>query len=357
MLWSILNIRRIKVYMRDDGIKLSDITGDAATNKVESINTRGSIDNNRVQDGIDSDGSKQENKQVNIKRRKEKKKIGKLGIFIRVVLGLVGISLIGLSVYGYKVRQDINEGIYQEANSLYADGRYDEAMEVYKSIKGYKDAEDKMGECMYEMNLIVYDMAMGLKEEGRYTEAIELLTEIADFDDSSEQIEECMDIRREEYIELIGDKVYKLNKYKELAVSLCTVISTEWNNAVLNGQDATVALQGVYSSQASNINTIKVANTGLEEQIGEIDILDDARDAYDMMISLYDIYKEISEQVLAPSGKNTDYMSMINGYSVEFDSLLSKLYTKETGVKEKVRLEVEKQELVEKEQADKLIGG
>ena len=151
--------------------------------------------------------------------------------------------------------------------------------------------------------------------------------------------------------------MYKLNKYKELAVSLCTVISTEWNNAVLNGQDATVALQGVYSSQASNINTIKVANTGLEEQIGEIDILDDARDAYDMMISLYDIYKEISEQVLAPSGKNTDYMSMINGYSVEFDSLLSKLYTKETGVKEKVRLEVEKQELVEKEQADKLIGG
>lgn len=287
---------------------------------------------------------------------KKKKPLTKLGIALRIIIILLILAGIGFTIYGSKVRWEKNEIVYQNAMECYESGDYSTAISMFKSIENHEDALDKITEVEYAMNQEVYDLAMSFKNDGEWDNAVEMFNEIVDFEDASAQIEDCRKLQRTEYIEYIGLEVYKLNKYKEMAISLCTKVDTAWSQAAKSGKDATVALQGLYQQNASTINTLKSAEKGLEEQITPIEQLEGAENAYEIIMSMYDTYKKIYSQAIAPTGTNEDYSRKWTDYSNEFDSQYYKLRTDEPEAAAIIDEEVRKEYAQRLEEEDKVLG-
>lgn len=295
-------------------------------------------------------------KKENIQPKKAKKKLTKCKIALRIFIILLVIAGIGFSIYGSRVRWEEDEIVYQNAMDCFESGDYATAISMFKTIEGHEDASEKISEVEYTMNKEVYDLAMSFKEAKEWDSAIELFNEIANFEDASTQIEECNSLRRTEYIEYIGLEVYKLNKYKEMAISLCTEVDTAWSKAVESGKDATVALQSLYKQNEATIKTLKSAEKGLDEQITPIETLEGAENAYEIIVSMYDTYKQIYSQAIAPTGTNEDYSRKWNDYSDEFDSMYYKLRTDEPEAAAIIDAEVKKEYAQRLEEEEKILG-
>lgn len=264
-----------------------------------------------------------------VKPKKVKKPLTKGRIALRVILVLIILAGIGFTIYGSRVRWEEDEIVYQNALKCYADGDYTTAVSMLETIPNHEDALKKIEEVKYSMNKEVYDLAMSFKDNKDWDSAIEMFEEISGFEDADEQIANCQALRRTEYVEYIGLETYKLNKYKEMAISLCTKVDTAWKSAKDSGKDATMALQNLYKQNSSTINSLKSAEKGLEEQITPIEPLEGADGAYELIMDMYDIYKQIYEQAIAPTGSNEDYSRKWTDYSNDFDSKYYKLRTDE----------------------------
>lgn len=270
-----------------------------------------------------------------------------------IIAGILGWAIfIGFSMYGGMQKEEKLEALYIQATETFNNQNYEEAFNQFYEIQSYKDSKEMAESCMEAINEGVYQKAMQLKEEGKYTEAIEELETISEYKDASNQITECEKTRRSLYIQHIGVEVYKINKYKELAVAMCDVIAKDWQAAINSGVDATVALQKTYTDWADNIRKLKIGSDGLKKQVEEIEELEGASEAYNKLNEIYSLYVKINEQALTPSGSYVDYSKKVADYSAEFDSLIERIYVIEPEVKTTVANEVQKalQEAIEQEQ-------
>lgn len=317
------------------GVSLNDITEDMVE-----------IPESLTEDDIIEEPSEQV-----IKPRVKKKK--PLPLMIAIILGLV--VFIGFSVYGYTQKQAKLEVLYTQAIEAFNAKNYEEAFDMFYDIQSYKDSKEMAEGCLEALNEGVYQKAMQFKEEGKYTEAIEELETIADYKDASKQITDCEKTRRRLYIEHIGVEVYKINKYKELAVAMCDVVSKDWKIAIDSGVDATVELQKTYNNWADNVRKLNIGSEGLKKQVEEIEELEGASEAFNRLNEIYSLYVKINEQALTPSGSHIDYIKKVADYSSEFDSLIEKLYAIEPEVKTTVANEVQKALEAELKQEQKVI--
>lgn len=80
-----------------------------------------------------------------------------------------------------------NERIYQEALNKYKKQNYTEASEIFKSISGYKDSDEKANECIYTFGMLRFD-------KGLYSDAESLFNQIPNYKDSNIMIEKCKEI-------------------------------------------------------------------------------------------------------------------------------------------------------------------
>jgi len=83
---------------------------------------------------------------------------------------------------------------YDDALDLMKAGKYEEAIEAFQELDGYKDSEDKIEECKYRQ-------AIALMEIGKYKEAIIAFAEINDYKDSADKLKQCEVALREKLSE------------------------------------------------------------------------------------------------------------------------------------------------------------
>ncbi len=100
---------------------------------------------------------------------------------------------------------------YNAAVELYNAGKYEDAIEAFTALDGYKDSAEQITECK---NAEAYVYAITAMEEGLYDNAITAFTMLDGYKDSAVQIEKCETaIKDEKYAAAI--ELYTAGKYED----------------------------------------------------------------------------------------------------------------------------------------------
>ena len=83
------------------------------------------------------------------------------------------------------------EAAYNEALALMSTQKFDEAIEIFAKLSGYKDSVAKITECENAIIESKYNQALALMSVQKYDDAIEIFTELGGFKDSASKIIEC----------------------------------------------------------------------------------------------------------------------------------------------------------------------
>lgn len=272
-----------------------------------------------------------ENQEQNKKKKPNKAVI--------IVVSIICALLIAGGATGYYFYNQKCNTIYSQACSLMDDKQYESAIGLFEGIKSFKDAKDKYDECQYNIDLAKYNSAMELKNIRQYKEAAAIFDELGDFEDSRKQSIESLAIERSLYVKYLGTELYKINKYKELSMSVINIVSTNWRVANASGADVTATLKQTYSDWGDTLKKLNDGYDGLRIQVNDISELESASEAYDKFMEIYKVYLEIHECAVAPSGELNDYIKNVNDYSQKFDKLVKELYTMENEIKQQVQEE------------------
>lgn len=112
-----------------------------------------------------------------------KKKAGK--IIFGVALALVFFVVVGVGMYGFqevrKEKQSYEK--YEEAFTLYKEGKYDEAEKILTSMKDFQGVEEILTDLYYQKGLLAF-------EAGDYGAARELFLKNPDYQDTQDYLKE-----------------------------------------------------------------------------------------------------------------------------------------------------------------------
>lgn len=324
---------------------MGKITIDDLVNQKENVG----IANQSEQENIENSESPKSGKQ-----KKEKKPWSKKKKAVVIILAILLAGLAGLGGYGYYLGEQEMKAVYLEGIALMEKGQYEKAYKTFENILNYSDASTLAVECLEEINNTAYNKAMILKEEEQYEAAIAAFEEIKDFGDSAAQIEDCNRIIRANYIDKMGVLLYKINKYKELAVGVSDVVFVDWKKAIKDNKDVTMALQETFKSRSSEIRSLNIGNEGLNKQVEALGTLESASDTYIMFMRCFEIYNKIHEQSVQPSGDVENYEQKMKENSKQFDSFVERLYVIEPSIKTVVARETKKAEK-ESEENEKVV--
>ncbi len=116
---------------------------------------------------------------------------------------------------------------YEDAVALMNAGNYTEAIAAFEALNGYKDSAAQIENCIINNK---YNDAVALMNAGSYTEAIAAFEELNGFKDSADKIENC-------YINLYGEDLY--NKLQSIKIGdIYTFGAYEQDNDLSNGKEA-----------------------------------------------------------------------------------------------------------------------
>ena len=83
------------------------------------------------------------------------------------------------------------EAAYNEALALMSAQKYDEAIEIFAKLSGYKDSVAKITECENAIIESKYNQALALMSAQKYDDAIKIFTELGGYKNSADKINEC----------------------------------------------------------------------------------------------------------------------------------------------------------------------
>ena len=83
------------------------------------------------------------------------------------------------------------EAAYNEALALMSTQKYDEAIEIFTKLSGYKDSVAKITECENAIIESKYNQALALMSAQKYDDAIEIFSELGEYKNSADKINEC----------------------------------------------------------------------------------------------------------------------------------------------------------------------
>lgn len=138
--------------------------------------------------------------EINTPKTKSKKKlIPILAVILVLVIAAVAITFFTVIKPTMK---------YNEAVDLMHSKKYEDAIEIFSELDGYKDSETKINECNYKI-------AIKLMDDEKFEEAIEIFTELGEYKDCKTKINECNYAIANE---LMDDKKYE--EAREIFLSL-----------------------------------------------------------------------------------------------------------------------------------------
>ena len=100
------------------------------------------------------------------------------------------IAVTGILAYLF-VTVWIPDSNYNAAYALMEQGKYEEAIDAFTALNGYKDSNAQITACKAEILKREYDAAYALMEQGKYEEAIDAFTALKGYKDSASQIAAC----------------------------------------------------------------------------------------------------------------------------------------------------------------------
>ena len=131
---------------------------------------------------------KEAERQEAIRRQEAEKKAKKRKKTIALSAGVTAVVFAGILV---ATKVIIPNNQYNSAVALKEAGNYEEAINVFEAMNGYKDSAEQIEECEIGILENKYKAAMEVKDAGNYEEAITAFKEIDGYKDSAEQKVAC----------------------------------------------------------------------------------------------------------------------------------------------------------------------
>ena len=127
----------------------------------------------------------------------------------RIVLILVLAAVILLGTYFALTRAVLPNMRYRNAEKLYEEGRYQEAVSAFSVLDGYKDSAERVSDAAYHA-------AEQLLDEGQFSKALEAFQNFGDYKDSAEKRDECLyRLQRAAMPELAVGETVKFGWYEQ----------------------------------------------------------------------------------------------------------------------------------------------
>ena len=137
--------------------------------------------------------AEEKRRQQELQRKKRKKTIIVTVSSIAVVLIVTFFALLDPVI--------IPAVKYHNANTLYEQGKYNEALTIYSRLGFYLDSQYQMQKCNEAITWEQYKNAISLYDRGRYEEAIVQFEKLDSLYDSKEQIRKCKSAMAEKLME------------------------------------------------------------------------------------------------------------------------------------------------------------
>ena len=115
---------------------------------------------------------------------------------IVIIAGVITVLVIAAAVIVTKVV--IPNKNYNNALSLMAEGRYEEAISAFEALEGYRDSDARITEAEDAILALKYAEAQALFEAGQYDEARQAFESIAGYKDTAEQIAAITEKQKEQ---------------------------------------------------------------------------------------------------------------------------------------------------------------
>ena len=137
---------------------------------------------------------------------------------------------------------------YSNAVSLMENGKYEEAVEAFEAMDGYKDSADQMIECKYRM-------ALSLMDDGNVVEAYETLMALNGHKDSAEKASSIYDKYKFEKLKTakVGDYIF-FGSYEQDNDKIHGQEDIEW--LVLEIKDGKALVISKYALDCQPYNTV-----------------------------------------------------------------------------------------------------
>ena len=110
---------------------------------------------------------------------------------IRIAIAAAATVAVCIAVLLVIIKVVIPNKNYNAAVALKNKGKYDEAIEAFTAMNGYRDSDAQIESCETAIKDIAYENCLALKDAGKYDEAIEAFTAMDRYRDSDAQIESC----------------------------------------------------------------------------------------------------------------------------------------------------------------------
>lgn len=104
-------------------------------------------------------------------------------------------------ISGYKdADQKVNQSLYLHAEELQNNKEYEAAIEVFESVKNYKDSATKVIECKNAIKEDKYNNAVALMDQNNHSEALKIFEELDEYKESKANAIACMKIVAEQCV-------------------------------------------------------------------------------------------------------------------------------------------------------------
>ena len=128
----------------------------------------------RLEDERKERERKQAEAAVEAKKKQKKIKMIVVGVAAAVAVAAVGVV----------IKDNLNKKkLYNQGLALLEDGKYDDSIALFESLKGYKDSKEQIIDAEYQE-------AAKYEKSGEYEEALALYEELGDYKDSKEKYKE-----------------------------------------------------------------------------------------------------------------------------------------------------------------------
>ncbi len=105
----------------------------------------------------------------------------------RMVLSVAITLVFALLICALASCGESQDSLYEAAQKLFEDGKFDEAKEAFGKLEGFKDSVEKIKDCINAITEQKYVDALKLLAEEKYDEAKSALEALGDFKDSAEK--------------------------------------------------------------------------------------------------------------------------------------------------------------------------
>lgn len=107
-----------------------------------------------------------------------------------IVLPIILVLLTGASVFFGRTEMQYQPE-YEDAVKLWERGRYEDALDAFTALNGYKDSDEYIDKCISKIGDPIYNQGLNYMEQGLYEDAYNEFVRIIDYKDSAEMVSEC----------------------------------------------------------------------------------------------------------------------------------------------------------------------